>query len=427
MKYDVAIIGGGPAGSTAATLLAQRGRSVIVLERDKFPRFHIGESLLPFSMTALARMGLMPKLEAAGFLPKHGAEIASGSGDREVRFYFKNGYQPQRETAFQVERSKFDQILLNHAGEAGAEVCESTVVDAVEFSDSGVTLSVMSTEDQAAREVQARYVLDCSGRHTVIASKFDLKRTYPKLQKFAIYAHYDGVTMPPGIDGTLTRMVRGDDEWFWLIPLSRTRTSVGVVMDTARFKSLGKKPEQVLVDSIKHLPSMCTRMGLATRVTPVFSSGDYSYRNTRLHGDRWLLAGDAAGFIDPIFSSGVFLALLGGERAADALDVALDHPRRARAELRAYSRSLQAVMRLYLGFVQAWYRREFIETVMNPKEFFDVVPAVNAVLAGNLGGSFSIRWRLWIFRAVVAAQRFIPVSPRVELGPSDVDPLPAEI
>lgn len=417
MVYDVAIIGGGPAGSTAATLLAQRGRKVIVLEREKFPRFHIGESLLPFSMSALERLGVMPKLEAAGFMPKHGAEIASGSGDREVRFYFKNGFQPQRDTAFQVERSRFDKILLDHAAEAGAEVCESTLVTSVEFHPTEVTLTIRRDHKPESEPVSARYVLDCSGRNTIIASKFDLKRVYPNLKKFAIYAHFDGVAMPDGVDGTLTRMVRGNDHWFWLIPLSRTRTSVGVVMDTAKFKALAKKPEQVLNEAISVLPSMRSRMESSTRVSAIYSSGDYSYRNTRLHGDRWLLAGDAAGFIDPIFSSGVFLALLGGERAADALDIALSAPHRAQAEFRQYSASIRSVMKLYLQFVEAWYRREFIETVMNPQEFFDVVPAVNAVLAGNLGRSFSIRWRLWIFRALVAAQRYFPVSPRVDLTP----------
>lgn len=412
---DVAIIGGGPAGSAAATLLAQKGRSVVVFEREKFPRFHIGESLLPFSMAALDRLGVMEKVEAAGFMPKHGAGVSTGNGEREVQFYFKEGFRPERETAFQVERSKFDELLLDHAEENGAEVWQETTVTGLEFSDEGVTLKVRGKEGGES-EVAARYLLDCSGRNAVVGQQFDLKRTYPKLKKFAIYAHYEGVTMPDGVDGTLTRMVRTEDAWFWLIPLTRERVSVGVVMDTARFRAAGLLAEAMLEREIAGADAMRERMREARLVSKVYAGGDYSYRSERLSGDRWLLAGDAAGFIDPIFSSGVFLALLGGERAADALDAALTDGRVAKREFAAYSKELRSVMKLYLGFVNGWYQREFVETLLNPTEFFDVVPAVNAVLAGNLGRDFSIRWRLWVFRAVVAAQRFVPLSPRVALG-----------
>ncbi|MGC1481612.1 MAG: NAD(P)/FAD-dependent oxidoreductase [Chthoniobacterales bacterium] len=412
---DVAIIGGGPAGSTAATLLAREGRSVVVFEREKFPRFHIGESLLPFSMDALKRLGVMEKIHAAGFMPKHGAGISTGSGEREVQFYFKNGFRPEHATAFQVDRSRFDELLLDHAEESGAEVHQETAVTQTEFSDAGVILTARTTEG-AERTVQARYLLDCSGRHAVVGQLFDLKRVYPQLKKFAIYAHYDDVDLPDGIDGTLTRMIRTENAWFWLIPLSPERTSVGVVMDTSRFRESGLSAEAMLEREIEATPAIRERLRNARLASKVRAGGDYSYRSERLSGDRWLLAGDAAGFIDPIFSSGVFLALLGGERAADALHAALNDPASAPQNFAAYSKELRSVMKLYLGFVNGWYQREFVETLLNPTEFFDVVPAVNAVLAGNLGSDFAIRWRLWVFRAVVAAQRFIPISPRVAFG-----------
>jgi FADH2-dependent halogenase len=410
--FDVAIIGGGPAGSAAATFLAQKGRSVVVLEREKFPRFHIGESLLPFSMTAFERLGVMPKLEAAGFIPKYGAEIASADGGRDTRFYFKDGFRSQRATAFQVTRADFDKILLDHAAESGAEVREETSVERLEFHRDHVELGVRPAGGEA-ETVRARYLLDCSGRHTLVGAHFDLKRSYPSLRKFAIYAHYEGVETPCGIDGTLTRMVRADDHWFWMIPLTPERTSIGVVMDTARFKQFDDKPDAVLQRLITASPVMNHRMREAARTTKVYATGDYSYRNRRIHGDRWLLCGDAAGFIDPVFSSGVFLATYGAEQAAEALESALANPARRRAAFRQYSSRLGAVMKFYLRFVEGWYRREFMETLLNPREFFEVVPAVNAMLAGNLGGSFALRWRLWLFLGIVALQRWFPISPRL--------------
>lgn len=410
--YDVAIIGGGPAGSTAATLMARSGRRVVVIERDRFPRFHIGESLLPFSMKTFERMGVLPKIEAAGFLEKFGAEVAANDSRRHTRFYFRNGFRAQRESAFQVLRSDFDKLLLDHSSECGAEVREETAVEELEFQEDSVSLQVRTSAGRTDR-VTARYLLDCSGRNTVVGTKLDLKRTYPHLRKFAIFAHYDGVERPEGVDGTLTRMVRAEDHWFWLIPLAGGRTSVGVVMDTDVFKDRKETPEVVLDRLIGISPVLSHRMARANRVTKVHASGDYSYRSRRLCGDRWLLAGDAAGFIDPIFSSGVFLAVLAGEQAADAIESALVRPASRAAAFRSYSRRLSAVMKLYLRFVDGWYRREFVETLLNPREFFDVVPAVNAVLAGNLGGSFDVRWRLWLFHGIVALQRFVPISPRL--------------
>ncbi len=412
--FDVAIIGGGPAGSTAATLLAQRGRSVLVLEREKFPRFHIGESLLPFSMATFSRLGVAGKIEAAGYVVKHGAEVSSSDGERETRFYFKNAFRSPAATAIQVPRADFDKLLLDHSRACGAEVREETTVERMDFAAGHVELELKGVGG-SADIVRARYLLDCSGRHAVVGTRFDLKRTYPHLRKFAVYAHYEGVETPCGIDGTLTRMVRADDHWFWMIPLSPTLTSVGVVMDTDDFRRFDARPEEVLNQLIAASPVMTERMRLATRVSKVHASGDYSYRNRRLHGDRWLLAGDAAGFIDPIFSSGVFLAVLGGEQAADALDAALKNPACRTARFRDYSRNLTKVMKLYLRFVEGWYRREFIETMLNPQEIFQIVPAVNAVLAGNLGGDFALRWRLWLFHAIVAVQKFVPLSPRLAI------------
>jgi flavin-dependent dehydrogenase len=415
-SFDVAVIGGGPAGSIAATSLALAGRSVVVFEREKFPRFHIGESLLPFSMDAFERLGILQKLDAAGFIRKYGAEITSGCGSGEIRFYFKDGFRSKTSTAFQVERSKFDKILLDHARECGADVREETSVEDIALAPGRPRLTI-AAQSGALEEIEAEYLLDCSGRHSVLGTRLGLKREYAGLQKFAIYAHYVGARQPRGIDGTLTRMVRGQDHWFWIIPLTPEKISVGVVMDTQRYRSLRRSPAEVLDMFLAEQPIMRERLSGAQRVSKVYASGDYSYRNTSLHGDRWVMAGDAAGFIDPIFSSGVFLAILSGEKAAQAIDGALATPHQASKFFARYERHLAKIMRLYLKFVYSWYRQEFVETVLAPREFFQVVPAVNAVLAGNMGHSFALRWRIWLFHLIVAVQRRFHIFPRLSLAP----------
>src|SRR4030081_2018094 len=415
--YDVAIIGGGPAGSTAATLLSKAGRRVVVFEREKFPRFHIGESLLPFSVQTFDRLGVREKLDRT-FMPKFGGEITAACGTKGVKFYFKDGFRSQRDRAYQVTRSEFDKLLLDHSRENGAEVREETEVTKLEFANDRVKIDI-ETLDGERSTIDARYLLDCSGRQTILGSLFNLKRTYDHLQKFSVFAHYENVERVSGKDATLIRMVRGLDRWFWTIPLTEARTSVGVVMDTATFRATRLAPQTALEKFIAEQPLMTERMKNATRVSPVYSAGDFSYRNTRLDGDRWLLAGDAAGFIDPVFSSGVFLAIMSAEKAADTLDAVLRDESKRRRLFKKYSRTVNRIMDIYLTFVTAWYRRskEFLEVFLNPTDTMQIAAAVNAVLAGNEGKSLAIKWRMWLFYFFVNGLRFFALSPRLSLVP----------
>jgi flavin-dependent dehydrogenase len=411
--FDVAIIGGGPAGSSAGTLLAQAGRSVVIFDREKFPRFRVGESMLPTSLNTLERMGVKPKIDAGGFLIKHGGEIVSACGKR-VRFYFRNGRNAKRATAYQVLRSEFDKILLDHAASSGCDVREQTVVDSFEVDEDQVALYPRGGKPP----VGAKYVIDCSGRNCFIGNRYQLRQPFPNLHKFSVFAYYDDVVRHDGPDGTLTRMVRAKDCWFWMIPLQGRTTSIGVVMDTEKFRELNKTPEEALANCIAEQPMVNEWMGAARRVTPVYSTGDFSYRNSKLTGDRWLLAGDAAGFVDPVFSSGVYLALLSGEQAADALNLVLDRPQCRPKAFRYYERRIGRVLDIYLRWASAWYTQEFMEVFLFPKEIFGLVPTVSAVLSGNEIRDFGMRWRLCVFNILVALQkRTSRIAPRLTLTP----------
>ena len=425
-NYDVAIIGGGPAGSTAATLLSKAGRRVIVLERDKFPRFHIGESRLPFSMQTFTRLGLQEKLRA-GFLEKFGGEIAEAGGEKAAKFYFKDGFGSRTDHSYQVTRSKFDKMLLDHAAESGAEVREETVVENVDFDRDGAVLFLRKNalsrvlgraEARLSENIRAGYVVDASGRNSVIGNKFKLKKSYQHLQKLSLFAHYEGLEREEGIDATLTRMVRTLQSWFWVIPLENDRTSIGIVLEAADFKKSGLSAEEFFERAIAEQPLVRNRIGAGRRVSQVYTAADFSYRSERLTGDRWLLAGDAAGFIDPVFSSGVFLAVFAGEQAADVLNEVLDYQKRARRLFRHYERLVNRAMDVYLRFVESWHGgKEFIEVFLTPTELFQIPPAVNAVLGGNVGNRFAIRWRMELFYLIVRLQRRWTLCPRLSLMP----------
>ncbi len=411
--FDVVIVGGGPAGSTAGTLLAKHGWNVAILEKEQFPRFKIGESLLPGSLRTFERMGVKEKIDRADVIVKYGGKIISACGTRSNRFLFCDVFRCKYPTAYQVERSMFDKLLLDHAAESGCHVLPGTCVSDVEFDEDGATVR---TTDNTFR---ARYLIDCSGRNSVIGSRFKLRQNYPHLRKFSLFAHFEGVDREPGIDGTLTKMIRGKDRWIWIIPITAKKTSIGVVLDAQTFKRMRLGPQDAFDQILRANPKVTEQMSRAQRVTEVHATGDFSFRNKRFTGDRWVLAGDAAGFIDPIWSSGVFIAVLSGEKAADMIDRVLRQPPSRAAEFARYERQVGRVMDLYLKFVTSWYTQEFAEVFFHPQKFFQLVPAVNSVLAGSEHCLPEVRWRLWVFNFLVFLQkRFALIAPRMSLQPN---------
>ena len=320
---DVIVIGGGPAGSTVAALLAEAGRRVRLLERERFPRFRIGESLMPATYWTFQRLGVLEKLEASRFVRKQSVQFFSGDGRGALPFYFPEFDPHPSSITFQVERSEFDQILLDNARDKGAEVEHGVNVTGVlTRGDHQVTGVRTVGSDGVSRELSAPVVVDASGQNALISRRFGLNRTDPKLQHCAFFTRFRGASRASGRDegATLILHTRGGDSWFWYIPLPEDVVSVGVVGHIDHLlRGRVRHPQQVFDEEMERCPALQKLLGNAGQTGPVQAQRDFSYAASRIAGDGWVLAGDAFGFLDPIYSSGVFLALKGAELAADSI------------------------------------------------------------------------------------------------------------
>ena len=316
-QFDAIVIGGGPGGSTAAALLASRGRRVLLLERERFPRFHIGESLMPGTYESFERLGIVPRLEASDFPRKHSVQFITEGGKASRPFYFSEFYPLPMAVTWQVERAEFDRMLLERARECGAEVREGWSARDVVFEGEravGVRAAPVEPAEATVEAIRSRVVIDASGQTALIARKLGLIDTDPRLTKAAVFAHYQGGIRDAGIDEGAILVVhsRGNRGWFWYIPLSRDRVSVGVVGDSKELLKKRGTPEEVLDAEIEESPEMRRRLAPARRLPPVRVLRDFSYRSRRCAGDGWVLVGDAFGFLDPVYSSGVLLATRSG-------------------------------------------------------------------------------------------------------------------
>jgi flavin-dependent dehydrogenase len=319
--YDVVVIGGGPAGSTVSTLLADSGLDVAVFERERFPRFHIGESLIPETYWVLQKIGMLEKMKRSHFVKKHSVQFVNASGKQSAPFYFWDNKPHECSQTWQVIRSEFDQMMLENAREHGVHAFEGVHVLEVLF-DGDRAAGVKIQDKSERREITAKVVVDASGQAALLQNRFKLRIWDPTLNKGAIWTYWHGAYRDTGRDEGATMVLQTVDRkgWFWYIPQHDDTVSVGIV---APFDHLFNKArvshEQTYAEEVDRCPAVKQRIAGATRATGYFATRDYSYRSKEVSGDGWVLIGDAFGFLDPLYSSGVLLALKSGELAADAI------------------------------------------------------------------------------------------------------------
>lgn len=320
-EYDVIIAGGGPAGSTVATLIAQRGYRVMLFERERFPRFHVGESLLPETYWILKRLNMLPKMRQSRFVKTHGVRFADAHGRQAASFDFQDHRPHESSQTWQVVRSEFDLMMLNNAREHGAEAYEGVDVLDVLFEGDKAVGARIDDADGSRREVRARVIVDASGQATLLQHRFNLRLWDPALNTGAIWAYWRGAHRDDGRDDGAALVLQAGDApgWFWSVPLHDDVTSVGVVAPFDRLLQGRDNHERTYADAIARTPALQARLAQAHRGTGCFVTHDYSYRSRQVAGDGWVLVGDAFGFVDPLHASGVMLALKSGELAADAI------------------------------------------------------------------------------------------------------------
>jgi flavin-dependent dehydrogenase len=395
---DVLVIGGGPAGSTAAARLAARGHRVTLLEKARHPRFHIGESLLPNNLPLFEQLGVAGEIRAIG-MEKWGVQFHSPWHAHTQAFLFADALDKTMPMSFQVRRSAFDHILLRNAARQGARVIEECEARTAAFDAAGVR--VLARDADGEREFRARYLLDASGRDTFLANRFKAKQANPAHNSAALYGHFAGALRNEGRAAGDISIFWFDHGWFWFIPLADGVTSVGAVAWPYYLKTRKGRPlERFLLDTIALCPKLHARLRDATLVAPAEATGNYSYACDHTRGERYLLLGDAYTFIDPVFSSGVMFAMQSAFAGADAIDACLRQPARAPRALLEFDRVMRAGPAIFSWFIYRVTNPALRNLIMAPSNIFRVRETVLSVLAGDVYGKTRIHTRLLVFKAI---------------------------
>ncbi len=364
---DVVVIGGGPAGSTVSTLVAQQGYRVELFEREHFPRFHIGESLIPETYWVFERLNMLDKLRNSPFVKKHSVQFVGSSGRLSEPFYFWDNKPHECSQTWQVLRSEFDKMMLDNAREHGVQAHEGVRVLEVLFEGERAVGVRIKGEDGAERTVHAKVVVDASGQSTMISSRLKLRVTDPDLKKGAVWSYFEGAYRDEGRDegATMVLATEGRKGWFWYIPLHRNIVSVGVVSSFEYLFDGRGSHEQIFHEELQRCPAAKKRVSQGKRAADFYATKDYSYRASRAAGDGWVLVGDAYGFLDPLYSSGVLLALKSGQFAADAIVDGLAKGDTSAAQLgnwtSGYNKGMERMRRLVCEYYDGFSFGQFIK------------------------------------------------------------------
>src|ERR1700679_368948 len=396
---DVAVIGGGPAGSTAAILLARRGYKVIALEKARHPRFHIGESLLPMNLPVFERLGVLDKVRALG-VHKLGADFQANNERGYNTFAFSRAIGNSPPHSFQVWRQDFDKMLYDHARASGAAAREGQEGRKVEEKNPGESLLDVQADDDRSYSIQARYVVDASGRDAFVASKNKLRRKNNLHQSAAIFSHFRGAELRPGEDAGNISIYRFDQGWMWMIPLPGGVMSIGAVCRPEYLKQRKGRTAEFLLETLNKNADLKRRIEHAEMAGEVRLTGNYSYDSTRMGGPGWILVGDAFAFLDPVFSSGVFLAMSGAEQAAAVVDAALRTPEREGALMRKLEKRLRGGIARFAFFIYRFNGPVMSQMFSQPRNVWQLEQGVISMLAGDLFDTPKVLWRLRLFKLI---------------------------
>jgi flavin-dependent dehydrogenase len=422
---DVFVIGGGPAGATIAALLAEGGRRVVLAEKDHHPRFHIGESLLPHNLPLLDRLGVRAEVETSA-MRKHGIEFVSPYHGKTVRYDFANALDKRFPYSFQVRRSTFDHILLKNAAAKGTEVIEGCRVTAIEFPADGDARITARDEDGRTRQWTAGFVVDASGRDALVASQLGVKERNPRNNSAAIFGHFTGARRLAGkAEGNIS-IVWFDHGWFWFIPLSDGTTSIGAVCPAAFFKNRGTDLTSFFMSIIAACPEIADRLKNAALVGNVTATGNYSYGAKAASGAKHILVGDACAFIDPVFSTGVYLAMTSAFAGAKAVEACLAAPARSKRVLRRYDASTRKALGSFTWFIYRIREPAMRNLFMSPRNWLRMEEAVLSLLAGGIFDGWQVRSRLYLFRTIYYITKFAHLRHRFAAQPKPRPRLEAE-